>query len=446
MKRLAFIIIFLLPFVTRSQTISTVAGNGLSGNTGDNGSATLARIGDPTGIAFDKKGNLYISSPLGYKVRKVNPLGIITTFAGIGISGYSGDNGPATAAKLGYPTYLATDTIGNVYISDASNWRIRKIDTLGIISTFAGNGTSGYSGDNVQATTTSIYTPQGINFDKNGNLFIADYNNHRIRKVDVNGIITTFAGMGIMGFSGDGGMATSAKLNSPMSVACDASGNVYIADFQNNRVRKVDLSGSISTIIGNGSVTYNGEGLMSTSAQLSAWQIAIDDSDNIFVADASNERIRKISALTGLTNTISGTGTGGYSGDGIPAVTAEIYSPEGLAFDKCQNIFIADLNNFRIRKVTFNPTCNPSSLNTDVADVPENISIYPNPVNQNLQIENAQPNTQYEICNLVGELQQQGNLKQGNNTIALKHLPLGMYMLVLTDDEGRKIVKKIIKE
>jgi sugar lactone lactonase YvrE len=220
-------------------TITTIAGTGGYGGSGDGGPATSAQLWDPRGVAVDSDGNIYIADPGNYRIRKVDSSGNITTFAGNGTPGYSGDGESATSAQLNNPNGIAVDSLGNIYIADQYNYRIRKVDSDGKITTIAGNGTPGYSGDGGPATSAQLYNPSGVAVDSDGNIYIADNNNYRVRKVDSSGKITTFAGTGTAGYSGDGGPATLAQLNWPYGVAVDSVGNIYIADRSNNRIRKV---------------------------------------------------------------------------------------------------------------------------------------------------------------------------------------------------------------
>ena len=217
-------------------------------------------------MAVDASGNLYIADTGNNRIRKVSATGIITTVAGNGSAGYSGDGGPATSAQLDGPEGVAVDGSGNLYIADTCNNRIRKVSATGIITTVAGNGSAGYSGDGGPATSAQLSLPAGVAVDGSGNLYIADSGNNRIRKVSATGIITTVAGNGSPGYSGDGGPATSAQLNQPAGVAVDASGNLYIADSSNNRIRKVSATGIITTVAGNGFDGYSGDGGPATSA------------------------------------------------------------------------------------------------------------------------------------------------------------------------------------
>ncbi len=352
----AFVLIFpallLLPGLTPSglaQVINTVAGNG-----SENVPAISAQLSDPFGVAVDGSGNLYIADRANHRIRKVSPSGMITTVAGTGAVGYSGDGGQATCARLYSPFGVAVDGSGNLYIADFGNCRIRKVNTLGVITTVAGNGTYGYGGDGGPATSAVLNYPLDVAVDGSGSLFIADRSNNRIRKVSTAGVITTVAGTGNQGYSGDGGQATSARLNFPHNVAVDGIGNLYISDTQNNRIRKVDMSGAISTIAGTGIGGYSGDGGPATSAQLDfPYSIVVDISGNLFIADNYNHRIRKVNT-SGVISTMAGTGGGGYSGDGGPATSADLYSPFGLAIDGSGNLYIGDHFNNRIRKV--NPT------------------------------------------------------------------------------------------
>ncbi len=280
--------------------ITTIAGTGTGSYSGDNGPATSAGLNYPYGISLDSAGNVYIADYYNNRIRKVTvSTGIITTFAGTGASSYSGDGGAATSASLFFPNYVAIDSLDNVYISDGSNHRIRKVTvSTGIITTIAGSSTSGsYSGDNGPATSATLSGPSGIALDSAGNIYIADTNNNRIRKVTVStGIITTYAGIGTQGFSGDNGQASSATFISPSGVAVDSSGNVYIADYSNQRIRKVTVfTGIITTIAGNGGTGFSGDNGAATSAALYyPSKVAVDTSGNLYITDSLNDRIRKV--------------------------------------------------------------------------------------------------------------------------------------------------------
>jgi hypothetical protein len=332
--------------------ISTYAGNGTQGYGGDGGAATSSELSDPPGVAVDSNGNVYIADSVNNRIRKVTPAGIISTIAGNGSAGYSGDGGAATSAELNAPFGVAVDTSGNIYIVDRENSRIRKVTPAGVISTVAGNGTYGYSGDGGAATAAELANPTGVAADSGGNVYIADAANSRIRKVTPAGVITTVAGNGTPGYNGDGGAATSAEVY-PAGVAVDSGGNLYIADYGNQRIRKVTSAGVISTIAGNGAYGYSGDGGAATSAELnSPFSTALDSSGNLYIADYGNQRIRKVTPA-GMISTVAGNGTSGYSGDGGAATSGEINNPFGVAVDSSGNLYVGDYSNQRVRKVTY---------------------------------------------------------------------------------------------
>jgi sugar lactone lactonase YvrE len=281
-----------------TDTITTFAGTGALGFSGDTGQASAAQLNFPTGVAVDGAGNVYIADSSNNRVRKVSPAGVITTLAGTGVPGFSGETGQADAAQLNFPNGVAADAAGNVYIADSSNHRVRKVIPAGVITTLAGTGVAGFSGDTGQATAAQLNIPYGVAADAAGNVYIADRNNHRVRKVSPTGVITTLAGTGVAGFSGDTGQASAAQLDSPNGVAVDAAGNVYIADTFNSRVRKVDPSGVITTLAGTGVAGFSGDTGQASAAQLNIlFGVAADGAGNVYIADRSNQRIRKVSAV-----------------------------------------------------------------------------------------------------------------------------------------------------
>jgi NHL repeat len=345
---------------TPPGTINTVAGDGTLGYSGDGGAATSAELWAPDEAALDTLGNLYIADEGNCRIRKVTAsTRIISTVAGDGTVGYSGDGGPATSAELNGPTGAAVDSAGNIYIADAWNNRVRKVTVAtGIITTVAGNGTAGYSGDGGPATSAELQTQYGggaVALDAAGNIYIADSTNNRIRKVTVaTGIITTVAGNGTTGYSGDGGAATSAELDDPHGVGLDSAGNIYIADTYNNRIRKVTVAtGIITTVAGDGTEGFSGDGGPATSAEIAVpLGVSVDSAGNLYIGDYGNDRARKVTASTGIISTLAGTGTPGYNGDGIVATGAELYFPHTVTVDSAGNVYIGDRNNERIRIVT----------------------------------------------------------------------------------------------
>ena len=335
--------------VSAAGIITTVAGRGTGQSSGDGGPATLAELIQPLGVAVDPAGNVYIADEGSNRIRKVNTAGIISTIAGNGKQGFNGDGGPATSASLYEPSGVAVDPAGNVYIADAGNLRIRKVDTAGTITTIAGNGKEGFSGDGGPAPSAELTFPVEVAVDPAGNVYIADEGSNRIRKVNTAGTISTIAGNGKEGFNGDGGPATSASLNDPRGVAVDPTGNVYITDRGNNRIRKVNTAGIISTIAGNDTQGFSGDGGPATSASLNKpREVAVDLAGNVYISDAGNFRIRKVNPA-GVISTVAGRGTSGFTGDGGPASSAQLV-PRGVAVGVQADLYIAD-GSLRIRRV-----------------------------------------------------------------------------------------------
>jgi sugar lactone lactonase YvrE len=333
-------------------TITVIAGNGIGGYSGDGGPATSAQLRDVAGIAVDPAGNVYIADDFNSTIRKISPNGIITTIAGTGTWGYSGDGGPATGAQLSAPLAVAADGSGNLYILD--NSRIRKVSPGGIITTIAGNVVSGY------------YLA-GLAVDRVGNVYFTGLSNcefgggcetSRIQKVSPNGIITTVA-RGTSGYAGDGGPAANAQLNDPSALAMDGAGNLYIADSDNNRIRRVSPDGVITTVAGNGTYGYSGDGGPASSGRLSTpTGLAVDSTGNLYIADTDNFRIRKVSSA-GILTTIAGNGTFNYLGDGGPATGGQLSEElHAITLDGAGNLYIADQFNLRVRRVSANGTIN----------------------------------------------------------------------------------------
>ncbi len=439
MKKILFFLIT-IPFFTQAQIITTFAGNGTFGYGGDLGPSTSAALSTPEGVAVDDSGNVYIADPYNSTIRKVNSLGIITTIAGNGTGGFSNDGERADTAELAQPKAIAIDKKGNIYISES--YRIRKINTSGIITSITGIiGSFGHGGDGGPATAAELCQPMGIAVDSSGNIFFADAINHSIRKINTLGIITTIAGNGvgegtaIGSYSGDGGPATAAGLNLPQGIALDTLGNVYIADAQNGRIRKVNSLGVITTIAGGGTASIIGDGGPATSAYLELpTGVAIDNIGNIYIADDFDERIRKVNT-SGIITTIAGNGTKGYTGDGGLATLAELFSPLDIKIDGKGNIYIADYNNSRVRHLTLGKT--------GLSDfyVMQSIQIFPTPANVVLNIDltkSKEKIEQIKVMDMNGREMKIMYSAIGNTiiTMPVNNLPAGMYMLQLQTGNG----------
>jgi len=339
--------------VTTDGVITTIAGNGTAGYSGDGAAATGAQLNSPEGVAADGAGNVYISDTKNSVIRSVTAAGIIATVAGNGTRGFSGDGGPGTSAQLNMPAGIAVDSAGNLYIADSGNSAIRKL-VAGAITTVAGTGgVPGYYGDGGPAAKAQLNAPSSVALDPAGNLYIADTTNNFIRKVAVGGIITTFAGSGSSGgFGGDGGPATSALLWSPWGVAADPAGNVFIADYRNHRVRIVGTDGIIATLAGNGAFDTPGGGGPATSSQLALPKtVALDSSGNFYIADTAGNTVRQVTP-GGTITTLAGTGLPGYTGDSGPATAAQLNGPQGVVVDSSGNVYISDSSNEVVREIT----------------------------------------------------------------------------------------------
>jgi len=344
--------------------ITTVAGNGTADYSGDGKAATSAEIQVPRSVVLDSSGNIFIADTGNNVIREVTAsTGDISTVAGTGVVGYTGDNDAATSATLNSPDGVAVDSSGNIFIADTGNNVIREVKaSSGIITTIAGTMTSsgmgavGYTGDNGLAISATLSGPQSIVLGSSGNIYFSDSGNSVIRKITASsGVITTFAGNGSYGYSGDNGAATSATLEHPDGVALDSSGNLYIADVGNMVIRKVTASsGVITTVAGDGQYGDSGDNGAASSAMLfDPHGVAVDSAGNIYIADTLNSVIRKVAASSGVITTVAGNGTAGYSGDTKSATSANLSNPWGVAVDSAGNIYVADTGNSAIRKVTF---------------------------------------------------------------------------------------------
>lgn len=331
-----------------NNIIVTYAGNGQAGSGGDGGPATAAQLSTPSGVVLDNAGNVFVVDTAANRVRKVVTSGTISTVAGTGVPGFAGDGGPAIAAKLKAPTGLAMSASGVLYVADTGNNRVRRVAADGAISTIAGTGAVGYTGDAGPATAAKLSGPTGLALDPAGDLFIADTGNDVVREVFADGTIVTFAGTGKRGFSGNTGPATKAKLSLPVGLTMSGQA-VLISDTGNNQVREVS-GGTITAFAGTGAGGFSGDGGQATAAQLSGpVGVDADPLGNVFVVDAGNRRIRQVTA-SGLISTFAGTGAAGFSGDGGPAELAMIQALGGISVSP-NDVFFADTLNHRVRRV-----------------------------------------------------------------------------------------------
>jgi sugar lactone lactonase YvrE len=422
MKKIITLLALVFCVNAHAQIISTVAGGMSQGGSGDGGQATAAYLFNSHGVAVDAAGNLYIADCSNNRIRKVNTAGIINTIAGsIGVHGYTGDGGQATAAKLYGPGAIVIDVAGNLYFTDQGNV-IRKINTAGIINTIVGNGTFGFSGDGGQATAAMLNSPYGLALDAANNLYINDAGNDRIRKVNSLGVINTIAGTGLFGFSGDGGQATSAKFNSLQGITIDTSNNIYVAD--DKRVRMINMSGIINTIAGNGTNGFSGDGGQATAAMLnSPYGLALDATNNLYISDVANQRIRMVNTL-GVISTVVGNGTSGYTGDGGSSTAAEIDAPSGLVVDGLDNLYFCQ-STVSIRKVTNISIAAIPTYNTQNST----FKIYPNPSSTNFVIEPSSTDKQtLQVFDVNGKLVLTQTIN-GKTNIDVSTLAEGVYNL-----------------
>ena len=431
------------PAFAQLQIINTIAGTGVTGYSGDGYAATAADLNGPLGVAVDSAGNVYVEDYYNHRVRKINASGKISTYAGNGGIGSTGDGTIATSAQLN-PSGIAVDRHGNLYISDAAHGVVRKVNTLGIISTIAGTGSYGYTGDNAAATLATLNTPCGLATDTLGNIYIADAGNNVVRKVNAAGIITTLAGTGVAGSTGDGNTAISAELDSPYAVAADNYGNVYISDYKNNYIRKVDTSGYISAYAGlANTVGYGGD---SSTALLSTLNgprgLAVDGNRNLYIADANNNVIRRVDTF-GIITTAVGNGFGGYGGDLGTVNGANLYSPYGVAVDQYGSIYIADANNQRVRK-TYNATLGVKTL-----AAANGITVYPNPFSGSISIAGLSASDKVCVYDINGRAVTETTTvnNAGTTSFEMPNISEGIYLLQVWDNAGnKKAVVRLVKD
>ena len=340
--------------------IGTVAGDGYLRSVGDGGPAIGAMLAQPSAVALDSNGNIYIADTGTQRIRQVLPNGIIATLAGSGASSSGPDNMPATASPLNYPMGVAVDSCGNILLADTYNHRIRQV-LGGRLATAVGTGKPGNGADNSTPLTMQLRGPRGVCLDRAGTLYIVDTSNHRVLRLAHNAVVTV-AGNGAGGAAGDGGQARVALLNQPSACALDTAGNLFIADTMSHRIRKVAPNGVIGTVAGNGDAGYAGDGGPATAARISAPRgIVVDDSGNIFIADTGNHRIRLVTP-DGVMHTIAGKGAAAFEGDGGPAESAALDSPGGLFLDGAGDVYLADTGNNRVRRLVPEAVVTPATV------------------------------------------------------------------------------------
>jgi streptogramin lyase len=352
LPRLALVALFVSSASAASWTISTFAGNGTLGFSGDGGPATAAQINDPYGVVRGPDGAIWFVEHNGHRIRRVAPDGTISTIAGTGARGFTGDGGPAVAATMNLPHELRFDAAGNLFIADMANQAVRRIDAkTGIITTLAGTGKRGYTGDGGPAAQATLSSPHSIQFGPDGNLYICDVANHVIRLVDMKtGLIRTFAGTGKPGPTPDGSPIQGTPLNNPRSLDVDRDGNLWLVTREGNQVLKFDLkAGVIRHIAGTGAAGFTGNGGPARLATLSGPKgIALDAEGNAWLADTESHTVRMIEAKTGNLILVAGTGAAGNGGDGDPLACA-MNRLHGVFVDADGSVFIGDSEAHRVR-------------------------------------------------------------------------------------------------
>lgn len=442
---LYIMVIFTLPVLqARGQNvITTIAGDGITQYIGDGTPATIFSLAHPEGIYVDNVLNVYVADNYNQRIRKITPGGTISTLLGNGTTGYTGDGGPASAATMNKPNGILLDTAGNMFITEWYNSVVRRVDAAtGIITTVAGTGTSGYSGDGGPATSAQLGTPGGACLDRDNNIYIPDYANHRIRKVSAaTGIITTIAGTGANGYTGDGGPATAATLSYPVSICRDLWGNILWAEYGNNVIRKLNpTTGVISTVAGTGTNGYSGDNGPAIAAKLGQPNgVFADAAGVVYISEDGNNVIRAVNTA-GIIKTIVGTGAYAYTGDGGPATAATIYNPYGIFVDVVGNLYIADAGNSVIRKVT-----NPMGV-SDYGMAAQSFCVAPNPSDGAFSITLPHRYSYVEITvnDVVGRMIYRETTSGQHFQIELKNNTTGMYFVHVHTNEGTDTRKLII--
>jgi len=439
---LAVLLFLICSSIANAQIISTIAGCSGGDDTTNGIPALTAKLDNPWAIAVDDSGNIYISEPEMCVVRKIDVSGNITTVAGNRTAGYTGDNGPATAAQLNFPYGLAVDHAGNLYIADQQNSAVRMVSPAGIITTFAGvQWESGYTGDGGSASYATLDSPFDVTFDAAGNLYISDAFNEAIRRVSTGGVISTIInhissfGCSVRGLGYTGDM-TSPSNCSLSGIATDQSGNIFIADFWDNIIREVTPLYGMTTIAGSpiDTVAYYGDGGLAKNAAL--WgpkRITVDGSGNIVFSDLLNNRIRKIDA-SGIITTIAGNGSAGNSGDGGMATAAELSGPVGVVYDHRGNLYITDNGNGLVRKVS------PGNVGVEQLFISNNFALLPDPNNGTFSAKGSlaltgNENVLLEVVDMAGKVVYKNTAIAKNGTLDTQisiDVSPGMYLLKMS--------------
>ncbi len=414
--------------------ITTIAGNGVTQYIGDGSPATAYSLAMPYGMCIDKHQRMFIADYANLRLRILSH-DTLYTMAGNGTIGYFGDGGPASAATFNYTDGVCLDTAGNLYVTDLFNDVVRVINaSTGIITTVCGSGGGGYGGDGGPATAANLETPRGACLDAHGNIYIPDFGNHRIRKVTIaTGLISTYAGNGFGGYSGDGGPATLAQVSYPNGVCTDAAGNLYISDGGNNTIRKVDANtGVITTVAGTSSPGYWGDGGPATSAGLwSPNNVFADKHGNLFISDFANNVVREVKP-SGIIYTVAGSGIYGYSGDGGFATFAAFNGPQAVYVDDSDYLYISDGSNSAIRKVT------PRTSAVEDLNGTLSFNVYPNPSDGKFSIclNGFSGTAKAVIYDIMGRIVYENNLSGSKADVALEVLPTGIYQLKIITPYG----------
>ena len=442
-------VLLLTTIRVHAQTMTTISGVDTAGYGGDKDLAAKATLDYPDAVAVDARGNIYIGDDHNNRLRVINAeTGVITTLAGNGTAGFTGDGGPADQAEINGPTAMAFDAEDNLYFGDEANACIRKIDMkTRIITTVAGNGEQTYAGDGGRAIDASFVHPSGLAIDESGNIYVADWGSSTVREINAKtGIISTVAGTGEGDYSGDGGPAVEASLSGCNELAIDKSGNLYVTDSYNNRIRKIDAKTHIiTTVAGTGDAGYSGNGGNAIDANINGpTGLAIDSAAGIYFSDWGNNCVRYIDGKTSVITTVAGDGENGFGGDGGPAVMAHMTGAEGVALDAQGNIYIADNNNNRIRRVDVPQELHTISYNADN----NNMLIYPNPASSLVNIkvnEDIPQGSVLVMFTITGQQVWSTNAEPHTKliTFSINTMPEGIYFIKLQSPDGTTSMKKV---